>query len=118
MNEEPLQDTAFELCRDHRRRLVLSLLMEDERTMTLNDLTKSVAVREHGERITDLSSETVVGTYYHLYHLHVPKLADANVITYDRERNLVEIGDSFAALKPHLSRIIDGSHTTPVVSSD
>ena len=118
MNEEPLQNTAFELCRDRHRRLVLSILMEDERTMTVNDLTKSVAVREHGEQITDISSKTVVSTYCLLSHVHVPKLVDSNVLRYDRERDLVEIGDGFSTLKPLFSRIIDGVHTPPVPSSD
>ena len=118
MNEETIRDAAFELCRDRHRRLLLSILLADERPMTMNDLTKEIAVRVHGEQITDLSAEVVVGTYCLLYHVHVPKLADAKVLTHDHERNLVETGDAFAAMKPFVSQFVDDHRTPPVASSD
>ncbi|GAB3025070.1 DUF7344 domain-containing protein [Natronobiforma cellulositropha] len=117
MSEESLQTVAFELCRDHHRRLVLSILLDDERPMTLNDLSKGVATRAHGRPITELPDDAVVDTYCRLYHIHIPKLADAGALTHDVERNLVDTGERYGALRPYVSRIV-ASSARPAMPSD
>ncbi|AHF99877.1 hypothetical protein HALLA_14845 [Halostagnicola larsenii XH-48] len=99
-------DTVLELCRVEHRRIVLAILLKDRRALTLNDLTKEIVRHNHRMSITDVPSETVSRIHLSVVHQHVPKLADAKVITYDRERQLVEPTDRLDGLESSLSTII------------
>ena len=94
-------DHVFDLLADYRRRLALACLLDHEPAVSLPDLAEEVAVREFGRPVTDLSGETVLEVYFSLYHAHVPMLVEADVVTYDQERDLVTVArnvDRFRAL--------------------
>jgi len=52
-----------------------------------------LAVWEHDARITEISAEDVAAIHTDLYHVHVPKMADAGVVEYSQERELVALAE-------------------------
>ena len=84
-------DAVFDLLAHHRRRHALACLREHGPVLPLADLSDEVAVRERGTRITEIPREDVLEVYMSLYHVHVPKLADADVVEYEQERDIVRV---------------------------
>lgn len=82
-------DAVFDALSDQRRRHVISCLLADGRAMALSDLARIVAEREADGADRQIDFETVRGIETSLYHVHVPKLAAAGVVEYDRDRDLV-----------------------------
>ncbi|WP_255197192.1 DUF7344 domain-containing protein [Halorarius litoreus] len=80
-------DEVFTILSNARRRHVVELLVEHDGEMTFRELTDAVAKRE---------SEGPVGydarkrVYVSLRQSHLPRLADADVIEYDRDRGAIE----------------------------
>lgn len=89
-DDRPL-DTVYELLANHRRRYALSCLNEHANPMSLADLADEVAVRENGTSTTEVSDETIKDIYISLYHVHIPKLEEANVVRYDQEEDTVAL---------------------------
>lgn len=83
---------AFDVLAEHRRRVALSVLREYDDDLTLADLAEEVARCEATEtdRLADISPETVTEVYVSLYHDHVPRLVDADLLEYEQERDLVK----------------------------
>lgn len=79
-----------ELLAHERRRLALAVLQAFDEAITLADLAEEVAIRERDAPITDVSGETVADVYHSLYHTHVPALADADVVAYDQDADMVQ----------------------------
>lgn len=100
-------DTLLELCQNHQRRIVLAVLAAERRTLTLNDLTKTILKHNHHTPLTDVSEETATQIQTALHHVHVPKLLEVGVVIYDTERQLVTPTARFEQLQPRLSTIID-----------
>lgn len=73
-------ETTFSLLADRQRRRILAFLSEkDDRTSEVSDLVDHL-VRE------SLDRRRVTTT---LHHVHLPKLADAGVVEYDRRTGTV-----------------------------
>lgn len=100
-------DTVLELCCDQRRRIVLATLAEEQRSLTLNDLTKRVRASTYQTPVTEVSKEVLTEIRLSLHHQHIPKLASAGVVEYDQDRHLVKPAKHFDNLQPDLSTIID-----------
>lgn len=96
-------DVVFDLLANQRRRRVLAALKGDDRRLTLNDLTKEIAVQESEALITDIPGDDVYDIFLSLQHTHVPKLAALELVEYDRKRNIVEPTDRLGSLEPQLS---------------
>ncbi|ELY60413.1 hypothetical protein QA600_07175 [Natronococcus sp. A-GB1] len=82
-------DESLELLADRRRRLLLEVMRTYGEELTLPDAAEEVAVRETGRKVTELSAERVANVYISLYHDHMPRLVEADLIEYDQERDLV-----------------------------
>lgn len=100
-------DTVLDLCRDPHRRIVLAVLLEEQRSLTVNDLTKTILKYNHRTLVTEVPKEVLTKIQLSLYHVHIPKLEREGVIEYDRERQQIEPTERFDQLYPHLSAIID-----------
>lgn len=98
-------DTVFTLLSHHRRRAVLELLFTHDRALTLTDLRNEVVESEQGAEITEIPREEVKRVHASLHHVHIPKLAEAGVITYDQDRKIVEPTESISRLEPFLAQI-------------
>lgn len=91
-------DTAFELLAHRRRRTALRCLSDHAPSISLADLAEQVAVRETGRPLPDIDPDEVLQVYLSLYHVHVPKLADAAVVEYVQDRDLVTLPADQTAL--------------------
>lgn len=92
-------DTVYELLSDRRRRYFLECLAEHGYSLTLADLADEVAAREHDAHIADVPEEEVLRIYLTLYHQHVPKLDEADVVAYDQDGDLVARGEAASVVE-------------------
>lgn len=74
-------DELFDALRAERRRTVLSVLSDRERRMDLESLAEAVVAAEDGRAGEDAVQRTRV----RLYHVHLPKLDDADLVAFDRD---------------------------------
>lgn len=112
MTLNPLSyDSVLDLCRDQHRRIVLGTLAEEQRSLTLSDLTKTVLKNNHQTSITEASGDVLAEIRRSLYHVHLPKLASAGLIDYDPERRLVKRTEQFDQVQPTLSTILAADPT-------
>lgn len=96
--DRPLDvDSAFDLLSEARRRGVLYALDRNART-NVDTLAARISRWEadDGKTSTDDDVRTM------LVHSHLPKLADADVVTYDHESGVVEATEKTAELEPLL----------------
>lgn len=100
-------DALLGLCRNQHRRIILAALAHEERSLTLNDLTKTIANYNHHAPVIDVAEEDLTEIRLSLHHTHIPKLADRSLVKYDQERQLVAPTSQFDQLEPQLSAIID-----------
>ncbi|WP_255169768.1 DUF7344 domain-containing protein [Natrononativus amylolyticus] len=82
-------DEAFRLLANHRRRLFIEVMCTYQEEVTLPDAAEEVASRETGLPVVEISAERVADVYISLYHDHLPRLVDADLLEYDQERDLV-----------------------------
>lgn len=87
----PSLDAVFKLLSSQRRRHVLHCLRERDAPVELSDLAEEVAARETGISPAEVSEEESRQVHMVLYHTHVPKLKDANVVRYDRDADTVAL---------------------------
>lgn len=99
-------ETALDLYRDRYRRVVLAVLGDEQRPLTLNDLTKTVIKHACDGSVTDVSDGTAERVRVSLYHVHLPKLAEAGLVEYDPEQKLVEPTERLDQVQSHLSALI------------
>lgn len=108
MNEDPPPlDVVLDLCTDKHRRIVLGVLATQRRSLTLDDLTKAIVKHNHHELLTEVSGETMTEIKAKIHHDHAPRLADAGLVEYDRERQLVEPTEQFDRVETQLTEILD-----------
>lgn len=95
MDTEPTklpQDTAFDLLSNGRRRLLLQRLRGTD-GVELGELATELAAIENDISADELSAQQRKRTYVSLYQTHVPKLEDADVVTFDPESGIVRPTD-------------------------
>ncbi|MFC6717877.1 DUF7344 domain-containing protein [Halovalidus salilacus] len=117
MSEESIAfDSVLNLCQHQHRRIVLGILAEEQRSLTLNDLTKAILKYNHQTPITEASKDVLAEIRLSLYHVHLPKLVSEGLINFDPERQLVEPTEQLDQMQPTLSTILnaDPSLETPI----
>lgn len=94
-------DTAFELFGNQRRRCVVQRLQEAGEPMQLSELEAEIAGIEIGTAadVSDVDAERV---RISLYHVHLPKLADAGLVEYDAEEEVVSLTERAEQFEPYL----------------
>lgn len=96
------KDVIFELLKNRRRRKVLSYLLDAEETVTLGELAEQIAAWENDTEVTALSSDQRKRVYVALYQTHLPKMADAGIIDYNRDRGLISLSENADLLTMYL----------------
>lgn len=86
-------DRVFDLLSSQRRRYALACLSEHE-SLSLADLADEVTRYERNTPISEIPEEDVLRVYTSLWHTHIPKLAESDVVTYDQDRDLVRLGEN------------------------
>jgi hypothetical protein len=112
MTESGLQsdgDTAA-LLSNRRRRYLLYCLHLYANPLALPDIAHQVTVWERPDS-QDICLKARLKTYMSLYHDHLPKLAGADVVRYEQDEDLVELGPDAdrirLSLETRLRRDID-----------
>ena len=83
--DESATDAIFRALADGQRRALLAYLREATEA-TVEELTAVIEGQASGYRRDDHGSDLVV----RLHHVHLPKLADADLVTYDPGSGRVE----------------------------
>jgi len=108
MNVHPTAfDSVLDLCQNRRRRIILWALAEEERSLTLNYLTKAILKYNHHTPLTEASADVLTEIRVSLHHAHLPKLAAEGLINYDSEAELVEPTERLAKVQGTVSTILD-----------
>ncbi|EMA00455.1 DUF7344 domain-containing protein [Haloferax denitrificans] len=88
-------DNCFHILQNARRRMVIETLEDVESPVSIGDLAERIASNETNKAIGQLTSSERKRVYTALYQAHLPKLADADVIDFDKHRGKVSRGDRF-----------------------
>jgi DNA-binding transcriptional ArsR family regulator len=102
--EDPALDSLFRCLADGRRRIVLAHLLDGgDRSATVDELADAVIETEGRSPSSDPESVAIT-----LDHVHLPLLADAGFIDYERDRGVVTPTDRTTSVEPHLNAVRDG----------
>ena len=102
---------TLELLSHAHRRGVLYALQRGGRT-TVGQLADRITAWQHN----DGASTTRRDVQTMLVHSHLPKLAEANVVEYDRPSDVVAPGAEFDHLVDSLRRVVEREPAFPVAS--
>lgn len=92
---------VVDLLSEPRRRAVLRIVADRDESLALSDLAMAVVSRERDVDLEDVPEERLRSVYVKLYHVHVPMLADAGAIEFDRSNRTVappDDGETFDRL--------------------
>jgi hypothetical protein len=95
-------DTLFELLKNQRRRDALDYLKTNGGRATLSDMAEHIAAKENDLPIEGITSKQRKRVYIGLYQCHLPKLATAGVVDFDKNRGTIELRSLAARLYPYL----------------
>ena len=84
-------DVIFGLLKNQRRRDTLRFLDENDGESTLSELSEHIAAKENDIEVRQLSSDQRKRVYIGLYQCHLPKMDNADVIDFDKNRGDVEL---------------------------
>jgi len=103
--DELLTAIHYEVLANERRRHVLDCLANREASMTVVDLAEAVARRERDAGRDDVSADERKRIHVTLYHAHLPMMANAGIVEYDRSRGTVRLASDAGPLIRVRSRI-------------
>jgi len=87
---------------NRRRRYVLDLLREHGETVGMRELCVAVAARENDIDPEEVKPKQRKRVYTALRQTHLPRLAAAGLVEYDRDRSTVTPTDRLSVLEPYL----------------
>jgi hypothetical protein len=93
---------VFELLSAKRRQEVLKYLETNGGTATLGELAEYIASLECECDRSQLNSQQRKRVYVGLYQCHLPKMADAGVIDYEKNRGDIELNEQSKRLLEYL----------------
>jgi len=105
--EELPKDVQFDILKNQRRRLVLNYLFDVDNPVSLGTLSEHVAGVENDKDPRALDSQERKRAYVGLYQCHLPRMHDAGVIDFNKNRGMIELGPHAEDLKPHLEQTDD-----------
>ena len=112
MTSEVPTNTAFDLLKTKTRRQAVTLLLEVEGTWGVEELAAELVrldptVAPDGEGAESHAERVAT----RLYHCALPKLAEEDVVDFDREEMTTAPGEHLAALGAHLDDSLSQSNT-------
>ena len=112
---EPLPlDVVFEILKNKRRRLVLRFVkQQDDESVDLGELAEHVAALENDKSVSALTSGERKRVYVGLYQCHLPKMDDADIVEFDRNRGTIELGENAEQLEEYLDNQSDDETIWP-----
>ena len=100
-------DSTLDLCRNRYRRIVLGTLAADRRSVTLDDLTRTVLKYNHHTTVSDATDDVIAETRTALHHNHLPKLVSEGLISRGPDRTHMETTGQLEEVRPIVFTIID-----------
>lgn len=96
-------EAVFDILRNERRQQVLGYLaVTGDDVIRIGELAEHVAAVENDVAVAALSSQQRKRVYVALYQCHLPKMADANVIEFDKDRGTIHRGRNAEQITPYL----------------
>ncbi|MCO8245933.1 MULTISPECIES: helix-turn-helix domain-containing protein [unclassified Haladaptatus] len=91
--EKPVQRTngVFDVLSHPSRRAILQVLLASEPPLTITNLAKKIQTNSSPKQTT--ATEQLNDLQIKLHHVHLPQMADAGFLTYDREQNRIPTWD-------------------------
>jgi hypothetical protein len=89
-------DDLFSLLRNERRREVIRTLRESDGPLDLRDLSERIAALENDCDVAAVTYKQRKRVQTALYQMHLPKLAERDVVEYDRRAGRVELAPGAA----------------------
>lgn len=98
-------DATFDVLSDRHRRHILKSVLDHGQEIALSELAENIAARDTGpprsevsprvsENSMEVPEDKVQEFTASLHHVHIPKLADAGVVEYDTDRDIVRPTES------------------------
>lgn len=82
-------ETPFQALSDQNRRLALSCLEGEDGTVSVESLATDVVAERDDVRPAEVSDDERRSAVVQLYHVHLPKLDEAGLVSFDYEENAV-----------------------------
>jgi hypothetical protein len=101
-------DECFDLLSNHRRRYTLHYLKQNGEAVTLSDLSETVAAWENEIPVEELSYDERKRVYTSLQQVHLPRMDDAGVVSFDDREGVVEVGPAAEELDIYLEVVQRG----------
>lgn len=100
-------DRIFGTLSNEYRRIILTHLLEQQSPIPIEDLVDRVVAEDTGGHAPreDLRNRVRMS----LYHNHLPKLADSNMIDFDTERGLIAVKEAAYDAEPYLDLAKEGN---------
>ncbi|WP_348613563.1 DUF7344 domain-containing protein [Halobaculum rarum] len=87
-------DEVFRLLSEERRRYALYYLHQQDGPVAIEQLARTISEWERDPSEAEIPDETFEHVVLTLNHTHLPKIAEADSIEYDRENRQVRITDT------------------------
>lgn len=102
-SESLSQDDVFDILSSARRRFVLYYLRKKGEPVELSELAVELAAWENETPIDELTKQQRKRVYVSLYQTHIQKLADAGIVTYDKDSGMVTLARGARQIGAYLS---------------
>lgn len=97
------KDELFHLLQNERRRRALQYILDRGDTVDMREIAERLAAIENDVDVVELTSAQRKRVYVSLYQCHLPKLDEAAVIDYNKDRGRIAPTRRIAQLEPYLS---------------
>jgi hypothetical protein len=95
-------ETVFDVLSNERRRYVIHHLKAEDERVTVRDLSEQVAAWENDIERARVTPKERKRVYTALHQTHLPKMDEAGVIDYDRDRGTLELTEAIEAFDIYL----------------
>lgn len=95
-------DTVFEVLSNRRRRYAVHYLLQRDDVVEFRRLTEQITAWENDIPVTAVNHDQRKRVYTALRQTHLPRMADAGIIEYNRQRGLVQPTDAIREFEIYL----------------
>ena len=96
-------DQVFGILKNQRRRYVLEYLREANEKATLSEMAEQISAWENDKDISQISSKERKRVYVGLYQCHLPKMDAMGIISFNKPRGVIELGEDTDAVFKYLN---------------
>lgn len=95
-------DQVFGILKNQRRRHVLQYLYGVEEPVSLSEVAEQIAAWENDKEVRQITSSERKRVYVGLYQCHLPKMDGVDVVSFNKPRGLIELGENAEAVYTYL----------------